>query len=382
MGASRGRWSADSAQSSSSPRRKRSSARDARALLVRLAEKDGSTEEHTRRVAQLAVQVGEALGLPPARLRGLALGGILHDVGKLAVPGEAAQQARPAPPTSSSTWSSRHPQAGVRLLRDLGGFPVIRRSASYDTTTSVWTAPATRTASAARRTRRGHPDPRRVRRLRRARLTPHLSRGVEARACDCRLLRDPVLFDQRCVGVLERVIGRERASGLAVAVYPPPPPPPPPPPQDTAPRAPHKRAWRSVAACARTGRRRDASATPSSRPPRPLSSRSACSTSVALRSAFSPSFRNDDSRLPARARARLTRRSGSRSRAGPAPAPTAGLWTFRGTSGEPSTGWDRATARAAHRLEVSAQREHVCYAPATRQGRRPGAASAGPASRT
>ena len=35
-----------------------------RALLVSLAEKDASTEEHTRRVALRAVEVGEELGLP------------------------------------------------------------------------------------------------------------------------------------------------------------------------------------------------------------------------------------------------------------------------------------------------------------------------------
>ena len=40
-------------------------------LTQRLAEKDGSTEEHTRRVARRAVQVGEELGLPPHRLRDL-----------------------------------------------------------------------------------------------------------------------------------------------------------------------------------------------------------------------------------------------------------------------------------------------------------------------
>ena len=56
------------------------------ALLQRLAEKDESTEEHTRRVAMRAVQVGEELGLPPGRLRTLAIGGLLHDMGKLSVP--------------------------------------------------------------------------------------------------------------------------------------------------------------------------------------------------------------------------------------------------------------------------------------------------------
>ncbi|MBV8217313.1 MAG: HD domain-containing protein, partial [Solirubrobacterales bacterium] len=59
-----------------------------RALLVRLGEKDPSTEGHTRRVATLAVAIGEKLGLPEGRLRQLALGGLLHDVGKLSVPTE------------------------------------------------------------------------------------------------------------------------------------------------------------------------------------------------------------------------------------------------------------------------------------------------------
>ncbi len=43
-----------------------------RALLVALEQKDTSTEVHTRRVALLAAQVGDELGLPPGRLRNLA----------------------------------------------------------------------------------------------------------------------------------------------------------------------------------------------------------------------------------------------------------------------------------------------------------------------
>ena len=61
--------------------------------LVRLlAEKDEYTEGHTRRVALLAVRVGEELGLPPARLRELATGGLLHDIGKLSVPDEVLKK--------------------------------------------------------------------------------------------------------------------------------------------------------------------------------------------------------------------------------------------------------------------------------------------------
>jgi HD-GYP domain-containing protein (c-di-GMP phosphodiesterase class II) len=92
-----------------------------RALLVRLGEKDPSTEGHTRRVAKLAVAIGERLGLPEKRLRQLALGGLLHDVGKLSVPNEILN--KPARLTDAEFAEiRRHPGAGRELLSELGGF--------------------------------------------------------------------------------------------------------------------------------------------------------------------------------------------------------------------------------------------------------------------
>ena len=57
-----------------------------RVLMARLEAKDRSTEEHTRRVAEWAVAIGERLQLAPGRLRDLALAGLLHDIGKLSTP--------------------------------------------------------------------------------------------------------------------------------------------------------------------------------------------------------------------------------------------------------------------------------------------------------
>jgi putative nucleotidyltransferase with HDIG domain len=92
-----------------------------RALMVRLAGKDESTEQHTRRVALLAVQVGEELRLPPATLRDLAVGGLLHDIGKLAVDRRILQ--KPEGLTDDEFAEiKRHPGAGIALLKDLGGF--------------------------------------------------------------------------------------------------------------------------------------------------------------------------------------------------------------------------------------------------------------------
>jgi HD-GYP domain-containing protein (c-di-GMP phosphodiesterase class II) len=93
-----------------------------RALLVRLGEKDPSTEGHTRRVALLAVAIGERLGLAQGRLRQLALGGLLHDVGKLSVPNEILN--KPGRLTDEEFAEiRRHPGAGRELLIELGGFP-------------------------------------------------------------------------------------------------------------------------------------------------------------------------------------------------------------------------------------------------------------------
>jgi HD-GYP domain-containing protein (c-di-GMP phosphodiesterase class II) len=92
-----------------------------RALMIRLAAKDTSTEEHTRRVAALAVEMGERLGLSASRLRSLAIGGLLHDMGKLSVPDAILR--KPGPLDDDEFAQIKlHPQRGRELLSELGGF--------------------------------------------------------------------------------------------------------------------------------------------------------------------------------------------------------------------------------------------------------------------
>jgi putative nucleotidyltransferase with HDIG domain len=93
-----------------------------RALLVRLAERDDSTAEHTRRVALLAAAVAEELKMPAAARRQLAMGGLLHDVGKLSVPLEILRKPA-ALDDAEYAQIKRHPLAGRALLEELGGFP-------------------------------------------------------------------------------------------------------------------------------------------------------------------------------------------------------------------------------------------------------------------
>jgi putative nucleotidyltransferase with HDIG domain len=89
--------------------------------MERLGAKDSSTEEHTRRVAMLAVEIGEQLGLSKSRLRSLAIGGLLHDIGKLSVPASILQK-----PDSLDDYEygmiKLHPERGRELLNELGGF--------------------------------------------------------------------------------------------------------------------------------------------------------------------------------------------------------------------------------------------------------------------
>jgi hypothetical protein len=95
-----------------------------RALMSHLGGKDAYTELHTRRVALRAVQVGEQLGLSGGRLRSLAIGGLLHDMGKLSVPDEILQKPGPLDDEEYAVIR-RHPEWGRSLVRELGGFPAI-----------------------------------------------------------------------------------------------------------------------------------------------------------------------------------------------------------------------------------------------------------------
>jgi putative nucleotidyltransferase with HDIG domain len=96
------------------------------ALMVSLAQKDEYTEEHTRRVALRAVQVGEELGLSPVRLRELATGAIVHDIGKLTVPDGVLK--KPGKLTAEEFDAvKRHSETGYRTLKELGFRESVRR---------------------------------------------------------------------------------------------------------------------------------------------------------------------------------------------------------------------------------------------------------------
>ncbi len=92
-----------------------------RSLTASLEEHDPSTGRHSRRVAQLAVRVGERMGLGPDRVRRLAVAGLVHDIGKLHIPSEILN--KPGKLTDEEYAEIKtHPGRGADLLRRLGGF--------------------------------------------------------------------------------------------------------------------------------------------------------------------------------------------------------------------------------------------------------------------
>jgi HD-GYP domain-containing protein (c-di-GMP phosphodiesterase class II) len=184
-----------------------------RALMLRLAGKDAYTEGHTRRVALRAVQVGEELGLSAGRLRDLAIGGLLHDIGKLSVPDGILQKPGPLDDDEYEVIR-RHPEWGDDLIEELGGFSVqVRRlvldhherldgggyprglrDAQIDLETRILTVCDVYDALISTRVYR------------------HAWDGSRALA----LLQEESgsAFDPRCVETLERVLARERAEAL------------------------------------------------------------------------------------------------------------------------------------------------------------------------
>jgi putative nucleotidyltransferase with HDIG domain len=179
------------------------------ALMQSLAEKDESTEEHTRRVAMRAVQVGEELGLSPGQLRALAIGGLLHDIGKLSVPTRILQKPA-ALEEEEFAVIKRHPEWGIKLLRELGGF----NSSAQELVHSHHE----------RLDGNGYPrglDARSIGVDTRiltvcdvydALVSPRVYRAAWSHEAALALLRDESgsAFDERCVAALERVLGREQ----------------------------------------------------------------------------------------------------------------------------------------------------------------------------
>jgi len=93
-------------------------------LAKAMASRDPYTTGHQQRVARLSVLVGSAMDLGEEQLWQLRLAGLLHDVGKVAVP--ESLLTKPGTLTVEETDIVRmHAQAGYEILKDSGLPPAV-----------------------------------------------------------------------------------------------------------------------------------------------------------------------------------------------------------------------------------------------------------------
>jgi HD-GYP domain-containing protein (c-di-GMP phosphodiesterase class II) len=70
----------------------------------------------------MAVQIGKSMGLNPEALRALAQGGIVHDIGKLNIPGEILNKPGKLD-ENERKLIEEHPKSGWALCKALGFMP-------------------------------------------------------------------------------------------------------------------------------------------------------------------------------------------------------------------------------------------------------------------
>jgi putative two-component system response regulator len=80
--------------------------------------KDQYTQGHVERVSKLAITLGEKMGLSEREMEALRYGGVLHDIGKITVPGEILNKPSPLSPEERKVMES-HPVAGYNICLPL-----------------------------------------------------------------------------------------------------------------------------------------------------------------------------------------------------------------------------------------------------------------------
>ena len=94
-------------------------------LAVMIEARDGMSEGHCHRMANYATAIGRALGLGADDLQALHRGGILHDIGMLAIPPSVLLKAGPLEPEEFERVKS-HTVIGDELCRNLRSLQTVR----------------------------------------------------------------------------------------------------------------------------------------------------------------------------------------------------------------------------------------------------------------
>src|SRR5207245_804601 len=95
------------------------------ALANALEANDEYTSSHARWITDLALKVGEGLGLDGRALKRLELGALFHDIGKIGIP--EAILAKPGPLTTAErALVESHPELGERIIAPIDRLEEVR----------------------------------------------------------------------------------------------------------------------------------------------------------------------------------------------------------------------------------------------------------------
>lgn len=86
-------------------------------LLSQIKEKDEYTKEHSDRVAEYSVLIGEKLGLSAKEVDTLRIGGLFHDIGKIGISDNILQKTSKLTDNEYSEIKT-HPSIGVHILEE------------------------------------------------------------------------------------------------------------------------------------------------------------------------------------------------------------------------------------------------------------------------
>ena len=89
-----------------------------RAMSLTIEMRDLYTAGHQRRVTSLAVAIAEELHLPQEKIEGLRLAGVIHDIGKIAMPAEILTKPTRLTKTEFQLMKD-HPRIGYDILKNI-----------------------------------------------------------------------------------------------------------------------------------------------------------------------------------------------------------------------------------------------------------------------
>ncbi len=109
----------------------RSYMRTIEALATALEAKDAYTLDHARSITDLAAEVGERMGMDDEAVRDLRLGALLHDIGKIGIPGDILNKPGPLDEAEVEVMK-KHTVIGAQILAPIEFLDSVRPMVLYE----------------------------------------------------------------------------------------------------------------------------------------------------------------------------------------------------------------------------------------------------------